>query len=186
MSRPDGTLRSDIAWSTAEEISVRGHDLAGEILGRMSLADFSFLQLTGRVPTPEEGRVYDAILVTLVEHGLTPSALAARLTYLGAPEALQSVADWVLRAFPDARFEGKNLGGQVRFIVPAGSPAGAEGHGGSYAQHLIETLEQHKEDLALQCYSIGAATMERVFLSVVKESDAVEEDEGKRRWRWRV
>lgn len=85
-----GTVRSDIAWSTTDQINVRGHDLATEILGYMSLADFSYLQLTGRVPTPEEGRVYNAILVTLVEHGLTPSALAARLTYIGAPEALQS------------------------------------------------------------------------------------------------
>ena len=85
-----GTVRSDIAWSTTDQINVRGHDLASEILGHMSLADFSYLQLTGRVPTAEEGRVYNAILVTLVEHGLTPSALAARLTYIGAPEALQS------------------------------------------------------------------------------------------------
>lgn len=111
--------------------------------------------------------------------------LVLKSSPVSTPEEMQSVADWVLRVFPSARFEGKNLGGQVRFIVPADPPMGGDGRGGSYAQYLIETLEQHKENLALQCYSIGAATMERVFLSVVKENDAVEGDEGKRRWRWR-
>lgn len=83
-------IRSDIAWSSADRIVVRGHDLPGEVLGHMDLADFSFLQLTGRRASPGEARVYNAVLITLVEHGLTPSALAARLTYAGAPESLQA------------------------------------------------------------------------------------------------
>lgn len=112
--------------------------------------------------------------------------LVLKSSPVSTAEEMQAVADWVLRVFPHARFEGKNLGGQVRFIVPADAPLGGEGCGVSYAQHLIETLEHHKEALALQCYSMGAATMERVFLSVVKESDAVEADEGKRRWHWRA
>ncbi|MDT7575837.1 MAG: citrate synthase [Pseudonocardiales bacterium] len=90
MPREPKMIRSDIAWSTPDSITVRGHDLPGEILGRMDLADFSFLQLTGRRATPEQARVYNAVLITLVEHGLTPSALAARLTYAGAPESLQA------------------------------------------------------------------------------------------------
>lgn len=90
MSPRPRQIRSDIAWSSADRIVVRGHDLPGEILGHLSLADFSFLQLTGRQPTPEQSRVYEALLITLVEHGLTPSALAARMTYAGAPESLQA------------------------------------------------------------------------------------------------
>jgi len=90
MPREPKPIRSDIAWSTADRITVRGLDLPGEILGHMDLAEFSFLQLTGRRPTAGEGRVYTALLITLVEHGLTPSALAARLTYAGAPEAMQA------------------------------------------------------------------------------------------------
>lgn len=90
MAREIKRLRTDIAWSTPDQINVRGLDLPSQILGHMTLADYSFLQLTGRAPTDDEGRVYNAILMTLVEHGLTPSALAARLTYIGAPEALQS------------------------------------------------------------------------------------------------
>ena len=83
-------LRTDISWSTSDRITVRGLDLPAEILGVMDLAEFSFLQITGRRPTAGEGRVYNAILIALVEHGLTPSAIAARMTYAGAPESLQA------------------------------------------------------------------------------------------------
>ncbi|MGH8740786.1 MAG: citryl-CoA lyase [Burkholderiales bacterium] len=86
MSKP---IRSDLAWSTVDRIVVRGKDLPGEILGHLNLGDMAFLELTGRVPDPKESKLFNAMVVTLVEHGITPSALAARLTYLGAPEALQ-------------------------------------------------------------------------------------------------
>jgi citrate synthase len=90
MARVERQIRSDIAWSTADRIEVRGLSLPDQILGRLNLGDFAFLQLTGRAPTPSESVVFNAVLVTLVEHGITPSALAARLTYAGAPEALQA------------------------------------------------------------------------------------------------
>jgi citrate synthase len=81
-------LRSDLGWSTADRIVVRGRNLV-DLLGKTSLGDFAFLELKGRVPTQEESIVFNAITVTLVEHGMTPSAIAARLTYFGAPESLQ-------------------------------------------------------------------------------------------------
>ena len=84
------SIRSELGWSTAERIVVRGKDLPGEILGRLNLGDMAFLELTGRVPNEKESRLFNAMAVTLVEHGVTPSALAARLTFLGAPESLQA------------------------------------------------------------------------------------------------
>ena len=81
-------LRSDLGWSTADRIVVRGHELT-DLIGNVSLGDFAFLELKGRLPTPQESIIFNAITVTLVEHGITPSAIAARLTHLGAPEALQ-------------------------------------------------------------------------------------------------
>lgn len=69
---------------------VRGRDLPGEILGHLNLGDMAFLELTGRTPNPAESKLFNAMVVTLVEHGVTPSALVARLTYLGAPEAMQA------------------------------------------------------------------------------------------------
>jgi citrate synthase len=83
-------IRSDLGWSTRDRIVVRGKDLPGELIGRINLGDMAFLEVAGRLPTPQESIVFNAILVTLVEHGITPSAIAARLTYAGAPESLQA------------------------------------------------------------------------------------------------
>ncbi|MFM0208290.1 citryl-CoA lyase [Paraburkholderia sediminicola] len=91
MSRtPKPLIRSDIAYSTPDRIVVRGKDLPNEVLGHMNLGDFAFLQLTGKAATREQSAMFNAILITLVEHGMTPSAIAARMTYAGAPESLQA------------------------------------------------------------------------------------------------
>ncbi len=83
-------IKSDIGWSSVERIVVHGKDLPNEILGHLNLGDMAFLGLTGRAPDAKESKIFNAMVVTLVEHGITPSALVARLTYLGAPEALQA------------------------------------------------------------------------------------------------
>ena len=90
MARKTKPIRTDIAWSTPDRIEVRGKSLPDELLGHINLGDMAFLQILGRMPTPPESRLFNAVAVTLVEHGITPSALAARLTYAGAPESLQA------------------------------------------------------------------------------------------------
>lgn len=89
MAKRKENLTSEIGWSTPDQINVRGLDLPSEILGKMNLGDLAFLLLAHRQPTEAESRVFNAIIITLVEHGITPSAIVARMTYLGAPESLQ-------------------------------------------------------------------------------------------------
>jgi citrate synthase len=90
MTPPDREhLHTWIGSATPDRITVADRDLPSEIMGRLTLTELAYLLVTRREPTPGERRILDAVLVSLADHGLTPSALAARLTYTGAPEAVQ-------------------------------------------------------------------------------------------------
>ena len=78
-----------ICTSNPETIIVRGHDLAGELMGAVSFTDHIWLLVAGAMPTDAQRRMLDATLVAIAEHGLVPSVQAARMTLAAAPEALQ-------------------------------------------------------------------------------------------------
>jgi citrate synthase len=118
---PDDWARTWIGGSTPDAITVAGRDLPSEIMGRLTLTELTYLLVTRRDPTPGERRMLDAVLVSLADHGLTPSALAARLTYTGAPEAIQGAIAAGL------------LGAGSVFLGPTGDTA----------QFLFDALQSH-------------------------------------------
>jgi citrate synthase len=83
------SFETSVGTSDADSITVMGRDLAGELMGKATLTELAFLVVQRRMPSPEETRLFDAVLVSLADHGLTPTVLAARLTHTGAPESLQ-------------------------------------------------------------------------------------------------
>jgi citrate synthase len=78
-----------IATSDAESITVRGHDLVRDLIGRVNFTDYVWLLVTGEQPSPKQSAMLDACLVAIAEHGLVPSVQAARMTLAAAPEAWQ-------------------------------------------------------------------------------------------------
>src|SRR5213080_5169356 len=78
-----------IGTSDATSIHLLGHDLAGELIGHIGFGELALWLATQQRPTPQQVRVFEAVLVALADHGFTPTAIAARLTYLSAPDSLQ-------------------------------------------------------------------------------------------------
>ncbi|MFI6064040.1 citryl-CoA lyase [Micromonospora sp. NPDC051227] len=78
-----------IGTSDPTTISLLGQDLAADLMGTVGFGELAYWLVAGRRPTPGEVRVFEAVLVALADHGFTPTAIAARLTYLSAPESLQ-------------------------------------------------------------------------------------------------
>ena len=78
-----------LGTSDAESIRLLGHDLAEDLMGKVGFGELAFWLIAGRRPSPGEVRVFEAVLVALADHGFTPTAIAARVTYLSAPDSLQ-------------------------------------------------------------------------------------------------
>jgi citrate synthase len=83
------SFETSVGTSDADSITVMGRDLARDLMGKTTLSELAFLVVQRRMPSAEETRLFDAVLVSLADHGLTPTVLAARLTHTGAPESLQ-------------------------------------------------------------------------------------------------
>jgi citrate synthase len=93
--------KTHIAKASEERVDVRGRDLVGDVMGRMTFTEYFHLLLTGDEPTAEQRFFLDLVLVAIAEHGLMPSNVAARMTLAADPAALQgAVAAGLLGAGP--------------------------------------------------------------------------------------
>ena len=79
---------------------MRGRDLA-DLMGRLSFTEYFHLLLTGEEPTEEQRFFLDLVLVSIAEHGMMPTNVAARMTLAADPESLHgAVAAGILGAGP--------------------------------------------------------------------------------------
>jgi citrate synthase len=83
------TPTTELCAHSLTGMSYRDKDLVNDLIGERTFTDVMFTQIMGRTPRAVDLRITDAVLITLMEHGLTPSAIATRLIYMSAPENLQ-------------------------------------------------------------------------------------------------
>src|ERR1700710_152818 len=141
---------TSLGTSDADQIRLLGQDLAADLMGKVGFGELAFWLVALRRPTPSETRVFEAVLVALADHGFTPTAIAARLTYLSAPDSLQGALAAGL------------LGGGSRFL-------GVTEDCGSY---LHAVLGEHDGDLptddadwdALALDAVGRTREQRAFV----------------------
>ena len=139
MPDPQRPMRTSLGRAEPDRVLVRGHDLTGELLGQATYADMVVLLLLGRMPDEQERRMVDALLVSLIEHGLVKPVVAARFVYSNAPESLQAAvaasllgagsrhlgsSEWCARMLQEAVASSDDVDGVAERIVEEHRAAG--------------------------------------------------------------
>jgi citrate synthase len=96
-----GSPVTNISQAYPDRVEVRGRDLCGDLMGRLTFTEYFHLLLTGREPTNDQRFFLDLLLVAIAEHGMMPANIAARMTLAADPGSLQgAVAAGILGCGP--------------------------------------------------------------------------------------
>merc|ERR1712093_479119 len=104
-----------------------------------------------------------------------------------APEEIRVVKAWILKQFPQADIEDQTYHGQIRFSVPKTARGEDEEIRGEKdgVGSLIMILEDRREELGLEHYSVSPTTLDQVFLTIVQKHNVEEEGyskSAKKKW----
>ncbi len=69
-----------IATSDADSVTVRGHDLCRDLIGKLDFTEYFWLLVTGEKPTQPQRTIIDACMVSIAEHGLVPPVTPIPIT----------------------------------------------------------------------------------------------------------
>lgn len=125
--------------------------------------------------------------------------LVARTAPRTTPEEMERIIHWVREKFPSANVEEKTYHGQMRFSVRASQVVAmsqgrveqdviqtGEDVSQSAIGHLVVMLEEQKDNLGVEHYSVSPTTLDQVFLAIVGKHNVQEENSEetkKRLWR---
>jgi len=92
------SFRTAISDVEDGRVLIRGYSHE-DVIRRVPYANATYLTLVGRLPTPEEARLVDAMLTSLLDHGFVAATVsAARYAASGNPQFVPAVAAGLLAA----------------------------------------------------------------------------------------
>ncbi len=125
------------------KILIRGYPL-DEMMGRLGFAEAVYLLLMGELPTPAIGRMLNAVLVSSVDHGVTPpSTLAARNVATSGAPLKDCVAAGILAFGPH---HGGDIESCMRFL-----------DSGLTLVRAGKTMAEAAEAIVAECVKLGEA-----------------------------
>jgi citrate synthase len=192
----------DPVWHTAitrirpNEILVRGYAL-DELMGRLSFGECVYLILRGELPSPTIGKLFGAVLVASIDHGVTPpSTLAARNVATTGALLRSCVASGVLGF---GMYHGGDIEGCMRFLqdglakIREGSTftGAAEALVGSYVEagkrppgfgHRIHTADPRAARLLQMAHELELDGEHVQMIRTIERVAAARPDAGERPW----
>jgi citrate synthase len=133
MTASANTPVTRLCTHTLTSLHYRDANLVEDLMGKKTFTEVMLMQILGRAPRGVDLRITDVVLIVLMEHGLTPSAIATRLIYMSAPENLQGAVSAGLLAVGSS-FVGtmENCAGLLDRIAAAADP---EAEAAAIARH---------------------------------------------------
>jgi citrate synthase len=127
-----------ISQAYPDRVEVRGRDLTGDLMGRLTFTEYFHLLLVGDEPTEDQKFFLDFLLVSIAEHGMMPTNVAARMTLAADPDALQgAVAAGILGAGPVVLGTSEEC---ARLLVEAAGRVDAGEEPAAVARSLAESI----------------------------------------------
>src|SRR6266545_5079198 len=125
------------------KILIRGYAL-DEMMGRLGFAEAVYLLLMGELPTAAIGRMLNAVLISSLDHGVTPpSTLAARNVATSGAPLKDSVAAGILAFGPH---HGGDIESCMRFL-----------DSGLTLVRAGKTMAEAAEAIVAECVKLGEA-----------------------------
>lgn len=132
------TRKTAVSWADRGEISVRGYSVT-DLMGAVGFGDAVFLILQGRLPSDAESRLFNAVLTSVIDHGVKPPSTIAAMTVANTGSSLNAAVAAGILAI------NKYHGGAIEDAMTAISKTADVANDSDFGTAAAEIAEDYRE-----------------------------------------